>query len=155
MWYDSPTYGIKIGYPSNWVKYEKWQGLKGDMVVVFGPLKERATDPHFEFVGIQIKKLATTFTLEQYIHLNINNLKLNNPDFVLIESSSITLAGMQGHRIVCSKNGRKEMHNIILRQNLQYNVGYLADPSDYARYLPIVYKMLDSFEISDTSQYRI
>jgi CHAT domain len=149
LWYDLPSHGIKISYPSNWMKIEKWQGLKGDLIVVFGPLQERATDPNFEFVGIHIKKLDIVFTIEQYIKLNINNLKLNNPDFVLIDSSPITLAGMRGHRIVCSKNRRKEMHNIILHQNLAYDVGYLADPPDYARYLSIVQIMLDSFEISD------
>ena len=144
-----PSYGIKISYPSNWMKFEKWQGLKGDLIVYFSSLKENANDPYSEGVGIGIKKLSSLIpTLEQFIQLNIHSLKINNPDFVLIDSSPIILAGRPAHRVVYSKKEKIAMHNIIIYQNLQYDVLYQAHPSGYFQNLPIVQKMLDSFEIS-------
>jgi hypothetical protein len=39
------------------------------------------------------------------------------------------------------------MHNVIVYQNLEYDIAYLSNPSDYSYYLPIVQKMLDSLKI--------
>jgi hypothetical protein len=57
------------------------------------------------------------------------------------------LAGRQAHRTVFDAGGKRYMGVVTIEKNKAYQVMYVAEPSKYDSYLPIVQKMLDSFEI--------
>jgi hypothetical protein len=63
--WESPAYGVKINYPSNWLKIE--QGLKGKIFVMFKSPKEDSSDIVSESVGISIYPLANV-QLEQFTY---------------------------------------------------------------------------------------
>jgi hypothetical protein len=142
--WESPTHGVKINYPSNWrVEY----GLKPPLFVAFKSPKESPSDTVLESVFIGLNAIPN-ITLEEYIRVQINNLKTKCPHCPIIESVFITLKGQQAHMIVFDRNGRRVKHVHTIRGNKLYRIVYNAEISKYDSYLPIVQKMLDSFEIT-------
>jgi hypothetical protein len=144
--WESPAYGVKINYPSNWLKIE--QGLKGKTVVVFKSPKESPSDMIFESVGIGLHNAPPNLTLEQVVQVYINRHRQEYYDFNLIESVPTTLGRRQAHRIVSDAKGKRFMGVVMVEKNKVYQIAYTSIPSKYDSYLPIVQKMLDSFEIT-------
>lgn len=142
--WDSPTHGVRINYPYNWLRDE--QSLKPPLFVGFKSRKETPSDVFLESVAIGIHK-PTTGTLEELVQVSITMHKKKYHDFTLIESTPTTLAGRQAHRMVYDANGRRFMSVLTVEKDMPYQVLYVAEPSKYDSYLPIVQKMLDSFEI--------
>lgn len=142
--WESPTHGVKINYPSNWLRDEK--SLKPPLFVGFKSPKESPSDIILESVAIGMHK-PTNGTLEELVQVSINMHKKKYHDFTLIESARSTLAGRQAYRMVYDANGRRFMSVFTVEKKMQYQVLYVAEPSKYDRYLPTVQKMLDSFEI--------
>jgi ribosomal protein L37E len=143
--WESPAYGVKINYPSHWLKDEK--SLKPPLFVGFKSPKENPSDIILESVAIGIHK-PTNGTLEELVQVSISAHRKKYHDFTLIESAPTTLAGRQAHRMVYDANGRRFMIVLTLEKNRPYQVLYIAEPSKFDSYLPIVQKMLDSFEIT-------
>jgi hypothetical protein len=141
--WESPAHGIKINYPSNW---RVGKGRTASTLVIFQSPKENPSDSLFESVGIASHNV-TNETPEQLMHGAINSLKKKHHDFSLIESVPAMLAGRQAHRIVYDAGGKRYMGLVMIEKNRAYQVMYVAEPSKYDSYLPIVQKMMDSFEI--------
>ncbi len=72
--YVSLTHGVRINYPSNWLKIE--QGLKGNVFVLFKSPKEDASDILLESIAIgsfNVPKIK----LDQFMIGVMNNLKMD------------------------------------------------------------------------------
>lgn len=141
--WELPAYGVKINYPSNW---RIGKGQKPSTLVIFQSPKEDPSDILFESVGISSYNITNQMP-EQLMQEAINQLGKKHHDFTLIESVPTTLAGRQAHRIVYDAGGKRYMGILTTEKNKAYQVIYVAEPSKYDIYLPIVQKMFDSFEI--------
>src|SRR5437870_5814607 len=102
--YESPAYGFKIHYPSNWEKIEFAQGIEEEhrnIVVNFLSPAERASNIFREYLIIEVGNLTSHDTsLAQYTDTQIN-LRQALPTFNLIESTPTTLlGGNPSHKIV-------------------------------------------------------
>jgi hypothetical protein len=144
MTWESPTHGVKINYPSNW-RVEK--GKRPSTLVLFKSPKEGPSDMIFENVVISLYDIAIE-TLEQLVPLFINQHRKNFHNLTLIESVPTTLGGRQAHRLVFDSEGKRLMTVFVVEKNKVYEIGYGSIPSKFDSYLPIVQKMLDSFEIT-------
>jgi hypothetical protein len=128
--------------------------VKPPAIVGFTSPKEDVYDTFLETVGIAVALAPKEWTLDQYVHTNIDDLKRNNPGIKFVESVQTTLANMPAHRLVYDI-GRSRYHMIILKnQNKPTNQGnnniffmilYMAEINKYAVFLPIAQKIINSF----------
>lgn len=139
-----PAHGVRISYPSNWARVE--QGLKGKTIVAFKSPKEGPSDIVADNVSIALFDVPKV-ELDYFLNGVLNNLKMKNHDISVIESTPTKLAGKDAHKVVYYLNGKKNMTTITRKKNKVYQVTYVAEPAKYDVYLPIVQKMMDSFEI--------
>jgi len=145
-----PDYGIRINYPSNWIKVE--EGLKAPMLIGFKSPMENPSDTVLENVVIGLNSIQNIITLEQFVQANINGLKANIHEFSLIESIPTRLAGHEAHKLVYNGNGKRFMFVVTIVRGKVYHIIFTAEPTKYDVYLPIVQKMFDSFQIMPISK---
>jgi hypothetical protein len=141
-----PAYGIKIEYPSYWFKCER--GLSPPIVVGFRSPKEHPSDTFSETVVIALVN-AQNMKLEQFMEANIIDFKNKRRDFLIVESVENVLAGQDAQKIVYDSNEKRIMIVATMREEKVYEIIYIAEPTKYDNYLPIVQKMIDSFEITN------
>jgi eukaryotic-like serine/threonine-protein kinase len=151
--YQNSTAGIKLQYPSNWVKQENGtrQDTQTDLVTFTPPtINSNAS------LDITVDDITDSLgtTLAQYGSDEIGSLKQQfaNNDFKLIESkSSIILAGLPAYRIVYTSVDQntttKDMEIGAIKGGKVYLLTYEAGPNEYDKYLPIALKMIDSFKL--------
>jgi PsbP-like protein len=119
--YDNSTSGIKMQYPSNWLKLD---------LPILSKIRENNTQNVALFyspdcsvgVNIRIEKLQSGTTLNQYINTYIDEARKNNPDIRIVESKNITHGGLPSHRIVSS--GLFDIQGAAKRLNIQEILGY-------------------------------
>ena len=151
--YQNSTAGIKLQYPSNWVKQENGtrQDTQTDLVTFTPP-----TINSIASLDITVDDITDSLgtTLAQYGSDEIGSLKQQfaNNDFKLIESkSSIILAGLPAYRIVYTSVDQntttKDMEIGAIKGGKVYILTYEAGPNEYDKYLPIALKMIDSFKL--------
>jgi len=155
--YESPTYGFKIQYPSNWEKLEFTQGIEEEhrnIVVNFLSPAGGASNAFREYLIIEVRNLTSQDTsLGQYIDTQIS-LRQALPNFSLSESTPISLTGgYPAHKIIYTYSNpivgiTKAMEILTIKHDKLYFLSYSGDATKYGIYLPIVQKMIDSFQIT-------
>jgi hypothetical protein len=155
--YQSHTYGFKIQYPSNWEKLEFTQGIEEEhrnIVVNFLSPAGGASNTFREYLIIEVRNLTSQDTsLGQYIDTQIN-LRQALPNFSLSESTPTSLTGgYPAHKIVYTYSNpivgiTKAMEILTIKHDKLYFLSYSGDATKYGIYLPIVQKMIDSFQIT-------
>ncbi|HZE77971.1 MAG TPA: PsbP-related protein [Nitrososphaeraceae archaeon] len=145
--YQDSTLGIKIDYPAGWTQELHVGGL-----VTFLTMLESDTNTYPAGLGVTVQNLASKNTsLNEITKVQIKNLTQNHPDFKLIESTKSMLAGIVAHKIVFiatdnSGHERKAMQIWTLKDGRAYLLTYKAQPEEFSHYLPLVQKMIDSFQ---------
>jgi serine/threonine-protein kinase len=151
--YQNSSAGIKLQYPSNWVKQENGtrQDTQTDLVTFTPPTIN--SNASLDITVDDITDSVGT-TLAQYASDEIGSLKQQfaSNDFKLIESkSSIILAGLPAYRIVYTSVDQntttKDMEIGAIKGGKVYLLTYEAGPNEYDKYLPIALKMIDSFKL--------
>jgi serine/threonine-protein kinase len=151
--YQNSTAGIKLQYPSNWVKQENGtrQDTQTDLVTFTPPTIN--SNASLDITVDDITDSVGT-TLAQYASDEIGSLKQQfaSNDFKLIESkSSIILAGLPAYRMVYTSVDQntttKDMEIGAIKGSKVYLLTYEAGPNEYDKYLPIALKMIDSFKL--------
>jgi hypothetical protein len=151
--YENPTLGVKIQYPATWI--ESQNGLKDFSDVVgfyapFGNLSDISTGT----LIVSIRHYLHDITLDGYNSL-INNL-LKQPNVQAIQSNPFTLAERPAHKVVflASPPGLLKMETMLVwtvKGNDVYIISFNSEPSKYPTYAPIVDKMIDTFEITNST----
>jgi len=151
--YENPTHGVKIQYPATWI--ESQNGLNDFSKVVgfyapFGNLSDISTGT----LIISIRHYSHNITLDGYNSL-INNI-LKNPNVQTIQSNPFTLAENPAHKVVFlnSPPGLPKQLNMLVwtvKGNNVYIISFNSEPSKYRSYEPIVDKMIDTFEITNST----
>jgi len=144
--YENPTYGIKIQYPSNWIKEESQNQGSNDIVKFSSPA---GTAPaSLNIIGG--RQMSQNISLEQYSSASINALRQSFPGFNLIESNSTTLGGLPAHKIVFKSltpsGGELELMQVWTIKNAKdFIITYGALSKDFSNYIPTIQRMIDSY----------
>ena len=154
--YDSPIYGFKIQYPSDWEKIEFSGVEEGNrkIIVNFVSPLGGPSDTFREYFIIErsFVKMPTDRSLDSSVNTYISSLK-SLPNFKLIESNMLSLATNPAEKLVYSYNNpqvgvTKTMDTLIIKDDKLFLLSFNSDATTYNSYLPIIQKMLDSFSIS-------
>ena len=150
--YENSTYGIKIQYPSNWIKQES-QNQTSSLIVGFN------SPPGTGFAYFTIeggRQLPQNISLEQFSNASIDGVRHSFPGFNLTESNETALAGIPAHKIVYTsptQSGRElELMQVwTLKDAKDFIITYGALSRDFSSYLPTIQKMIDSFAFIPTT----
>lgn len=145
--YSNSTYGIKIQYPSNWIKQESQNQSSNDIVKFSSP----ASTAPASLAIIGGKPAPQIIPLRVYINASIYVLRHSFDNFSLIDSNSTNLAGFPAHKIVykailpSSGLEVKFMQVLTIKDSKSFVITFGTLPTDFSTYLPTIQKMIDSF----------
>lgn len=153
--YDSPIYGFKIQYPSDWQKIEFSEVEEGNrkIIVNFVSPLGSPSDTFREYFIIERGLLKVpTRSLDSSVDTYITSLKFL-PNFKLIESNMLSLANNPAEKLVYSYNNplvgvTQTMDTLIIKDDKLFLLSFNSDAATYNNYLPIIQKMLDSLSFS-------
>ncbi len=149
--YRNPDFGIKMQYPSNWIKQE--DNLLLHTIVAFNLIHENI----FDFTNTTLAELDLRVynapQNETSAKLDIG--QINTQGLAIIghyKNATTTLGGLPALKIINYFFGDvtlKEMQvwTFIPNKHVLVELIYIAAPSKYSLYLPIVQRMIDSVEI--------
>jgi hypothetical protein len=151
--YQNSTFGIKIQYPSNWEKQENGtrQDTQTDIVTFLSPVINSRANLDVSIDDISGEK---GISLTQYANQNIADLNQSLPDAKLIASNTnnVVIAGLPAYRMVyTSADGStilKTMEIGAMKGDKVYILTYEAAMQEYAKYLPLIQRMIHSFQIT-------
>lgn len=167
--YENPKLGWKIKYPSNWLVEE--QNEKVDVVtgmleptdasVRFGP--QNSTMGTYLTISIQnLDSFLKNISLNEYAKSEIQELEGNTPvaveitPFKIVEKGLTTISNNKtsAYKVVYSDivTGKSKGTTIwALNDNKVYDITYFVEDEVFPTYLPIIERMIDSFEISNST----
>ena len=146
--YEDITTGISIQFPSNWEK-----SVNLNNFVIFRAPPETDTRVYPAALGLKIQELTSqNVSLQEVTKVQMSELKKTNPDLELSESTSTTLAGKPAHKVAFSATDNNQVQRKALQlwtviDNKAILITYKAQPDKYSSYLPIIEKMIDSFQV--------
>ena len=151
--YQNSTFGIKLQYPSNWEKQENGtrQDTQTDIVTFLSPVINSRANLDVSIDDISGEK---GISLTQYANQNIADLNQSLPDAKLIASNTnnVVIAGLPAYRMVyTSADGNtilKTMEIGAMKGDKVYILTYEAAMQEYAKYLSVIQRMIDSFQIT-------
>lgn len=153
--YLNPTDGIKIQYPSYWRVSQTGLRDNTNIVAFYSPL-ENLSDTFSEHVIVSLTEYSQNMPLNDYS--NLVNSVIRAPGVTVLDSKLISLTdGNPAQTIVfipppsgISSTLLKPEVMLIwtVKANKVYTISYNADSPNYSKYLPIVEKMVESFEIT-------
>ncbi len=161
--YENTTYGIKIQYPAGYgwqlaLSNQTSEDNVYNYIVAFRSPRDRVSDPVIETVNIAMENLPPeeNITLDAYSTFQISDLTQSGTNFDLKESTPTVLAGIPAYKIVYSEILQQVPLQVMqvwaIKDNKAYILTYVAEAPKYSTYLPVVQKMIDSFEfINSTS----
>jgi len=76
----------------------------------------------------------------------MQSFKKKNSDFVLLESTATTVAGLPAQQTVFMAGGKKYLYVFTPRADKLYLIIYVSVPEKYLKFLSIVEQMIASFE---------
>jgi eukaryotic-like serine/threonine-protein kinase len=152
--YVNPQDGFKIQYPSNWEKIEFSRGIveenRSILVNFISPLED-ASDGFREYFIIEKGNLSSHLSVKQYVDRHINTKK-TLPNFKLIESSPILVAGKPAYKIVFTYSNpevgtSKTMEILAASADKIYLLSFNADVQKYSDYVLAIDRMIKSFQL--------
>jgi hypothetical protein len=124
-----PEYNLRINYPAAWQIVGNKAILYNNMVVGFGIPKENSTDLSFDSLCVYVLDMPANYniSLNEFIDLNIRDLKDTRSEFNLIESTPTTLGGVPAYQIVFTETGQKKLGVSAIKGSKVYMVLGLKD----------------------------
>ena len=162
--YDNNDLGIKISYPSEWKPSLKSSSSNFTFIEFVQNMSnsmghQQQHTPLSSFITLSIENLSdvTTRTLESLTKQNLALANQTLSNFQLIESNKTTFGDSPANRIVytfidpstrASSTSQFQSMNIwTIKGDNTYTLSYSQPTSEYGRYIPIVQRMIESFEI--------
>ena len=156
--YENPTYGIKIRYPADWQKTEHLSTNRF-WVSFTSPVKNNDANTFPATVSVSVEGLnhsISAASTSEFVAGILDSAKQFLSDFQIIESNpNANATGTSAYKIVYSFLSQdpavqahfQSMNIWNVKDKKAYSISYTELKSLYATYLPIVQKMIDSFEI--------
>jgi eukaryotic-like serine/threonine-protein kinase len=149
--YQNPTYGIKIQYPSDWTASQTGLRDYTNIIAFYSPLQNLTAIP--EQLLLSMTHYSQSVTLNDYSELV--NATLKQPGIQIVEAKQITLtSGNPAHSVVfipppSNVPFKPEIMLVwTVKGNNIYTLSFNGDAAKYSLYLPIIQKMISSFEIT-------
>lgn len=152
--YKNPDYSIKMQYPSDWSASKSGLRDYTNVIAFYSPL-ENISDIFPEHLTLSITGYSQHITLQKFNTVLNNTLK--QPGVKTIESNPTTLAGNPAHKIVFlppTDNVPFKFETMLVwtvKSDKVYIISYNAEAARYSTYLPTIQKMIDSFEITNST----
>jgi hypothetical protein len=144
--YSNLPFGIKMQYPSNWLKLDLSRNNSSVLVVAF---KTPVGSPlgSLNILGGNVS--SGNVTLTALVSTTINHLRQTGKILHLISSTPTTLAGKSAHKIVYTTTAPQgfeleAMQLISLVGKKAYFITYAVPTANYATYLPTILRMISS-----------
>jgi hypothetical protein len=146
--YREPDLGVKLKYPSNWLKEENGLERKMHSIARFFLMHTDVHDrTNTTFAELDIRifaQNATTDILSEVKQIN------NNPSQVILKSYKKPALEFLVLSTLEKKLGLEELQvwSVIPTKQILVELLYVADPVDYSRYLAVAKKIMESLEIT-------
>ncbi len=152
--YEDPELGLKMQYPSNWVRQQA--NLLRHTIVAF-QLQQEIFRNTYDFANITLAEVDLRVynapQNETSAKLNIGQIDTGGDVIVShYKSNNTTLGGLPALKItnyfvgVPTEKGM-QVWTFVPNKHVLVELLYVAQPSQYSLYLPIVQKMIDSVKI--------
>ena len=149
--YENPAVGIKVQYPSDWLKNATGQG-----VIFVLPSRNNISNPEQFLARLEaynVPSFPPNIPLKTMADGVLNGYKRTLPNFQLESYTNTTLAGSPAVKIIYtfmnSKEGNVKATDIgTIKNNRLYVIQYYVEAAKYQNYLPILQKIVDSFSIT-------
>jgi PsbP-like protein len=154
--YYNPTYGIRMQYPSNACS-STIEEYASDRIIRGFPL-DIITEiylPPAEWIYLEVRNLTSNKLLDEFTPAQISSYKLGFTDFKLIGSNATLLGGNPADKIEytyrCGDNECKRIEVWTIKDDKVYSIVHLMiGAGRHSYYLPIIQKMIDSFQITSS-----
>ena len=149
--YESPVYGIRIQYPDGWEILIQSTSNSSLSLRFYSP-PENDTDTYRENVILEINTISNNTALSNFTGAALASYLESFSDFELIELTSTNLANntIPAYKLVGSRTqeGLDFMQIVAMKEDNVYVILYSSEKTRYSTYLPIIEKMIDSFEVT-------
>jgi hypothetical protein len=149
--YESPVYGIRTQYPDGWEILIQNTSNSSLSLRFYSPA-ENDTDTYREKVILEINTISNNTALSNFTGAALASYLESFSDFELIELTSTNLANntIPAYKLVGSRTqeGLDFMQIVAMKEDNVYVILYSSEKTRYSTYLPIIEKMIDSFEVT-------
>jgi hypothetical protein len=149
--YESPVYGIRTQYPDGWEILVQSTSNSSLSLRFYSP-PENDTDTYRENVILEINTISNNTALSNFTGAALASYLESFSDFELIELTSTNLANntIPAYKLVGSRTqeGLDFMQIVAMKEDNVYVILYSSEKTRYSTYLPIIEKMIDSFEVT-------
>ena len=141
-------------FPSSWMVSQNGLRVFSDIVGFYAPFGN-LSDVVTGGLIISIRHFSQNITLDEYNALINNSLKQSSVQ--IIESNPSTLAGNPAHKTVflaSSGSGLLKIETMLVwtvKGNIVYTISFNSEAAKYPTYVPIVQKMINTFEIANST----
>ncbi len=149
--YESPVYGIRTQYPDGWEIII--QNASDSLLSLrFNAPPENDTDSFRENVRLVINTVSNNTDLSNFTSATLTSyLELySDLEFTRLSPTNMTSSAIPAYELVASRTqeGLTFMQIFAIKENKVYSISYLSEMSRYSTYLPVVEKMVNSFEVT-------
>jgi hypothetical protein len=149
--YESPVYGIRTQYPDGWEILIQSTSNSSLSLRFYSP-PENDTDTYRENVILEINTISNNTALSNFTGAALASYLESFSDFELIELTSTNLANntIPAYKLVGSRTqeGLDFMQIVAMKEDNVYVILYSSEKTRYSTYLPIIEKMINSFEVT-------
>jgi hypothetical protein len=149
--YESPVYGIRTQYPDGWEILVQSTSNSSLSLRFYSP-PENDTDTYRENVILEINTISNNTALSNFTGAALASYLESFSDFELIELTSTNLANntIPAYKLVGSRTqeGLDFMQIVAMKEDNVYTILYSSEKTRYSTYLPIIEKMINSFEVT-------
>ncbi len=149
--YESPVSGIRTQYPDGWEILIQ-NTSNSSLSLRFDSPAENDTDTYRENVILEINTISNNTALSNFTGAALASYLESFSDFELIELTSTNLANntIPAYKLVGSRTqeGLDFMQIVAMKDDKVYTILYSSEKTRYSTYLPIIEKMIDSFEVT-------
>jgi hypothetical protein len=149
--YESPVSGIRTQYPDGWEILIQNTSNSSLSLRFYSP-PENDTDTYRENVILEINTISNNTALSNFTGAALASYLESFSDFELIELTSTNLANntIPAYKLVGSRTqeGLDFMQIVAMKDDKVYTILYSSEKTRYSTYLPIIEKMINSFEVT-------
>jgi hypothetical protein len=147
---ESPV-GIRTQYPDGWEIII--QNTSDSLLSLrFNSPPENDTDSFRENVRLVIGTVSNNTALSNFTSATLTSYLELYPDLEVIELSStnLTSSAIPAYKLVASRSqeGSNFMQIFAINEDKVYSIAYSSEKSRYSAYLPVIERMINSFEVT-------
>jgi hypothetical protein len=149
--YESPVHTIRIQYPDGWEILIQ-STSNSSLSLRFNSPLENDTDIFRENVLLVIDTISNNTALSNYTSAALTSYLELYPDLRFVDVSSTNLSNntIPAYKLVASRtqDGLEFMQIFAIKDGQIYTILYSSENTRYSTYLPIIEKMINSFEVT-------